>query len=87
MKTFYFVAGEQVITVRSITVLDAWMKVENKSRREPIASEFRNLPIDAFDEEGVKLFTRTWDGWNNEVLRDTYGEGYRAILDNAAALI
>jgi hypothetical protein len=84
MQTFYFVAGEQVITVQSRTVIDAWMKIEN--RNQPIAAEFRRLPIEAWTADGKLIATHDWAGWHRAVLLDTYGENFQEILDNARQL-
>lgn len=87
MSRFYFVAGEQVTSAESCSVLDAWMKIESRARREPIASEFRELPIAAHDDSGRVLATRTWSGWHDAVLRDTYGDNFRGVLAHAAELL
>ena len=86
MKTWYFVAGEQVVTVRSYTVHDAWMKVAGRTRY-PLASEFRTLPIEAYDADGIVIAKRSWQEWDEAVLRDTYGKNFRSILDHAADLL
>jgi len=87
MTKFYFAAGEQVTSADSRNVLDAWMSIANRARRQPIAREFRELPIQAFDESGKLIATRCWSGWEEAVLRDTYGDNFRAILDHAAELV
>ena len=85
--TFYFVAGEQVVTLESLTVLDAWLKFTNRARRLPVADEFRRLPIEAYDTTGAKLATRTWQGWQDELAKDTYGSNWREYADHAAELM
>lgn len=55
------------------------------SRNSPVANEFNTLPITAHDEDGNELATHTWDGWNKEVLKDTYGEKFEDVLESAAA--
>lgn len=86
MNTWYFVAGEQVITVSSRTVLDAWLKIEIRARRYPIASEFQNLLIEAYSVDGVVVAKRSWQQWHDAVLQDTYGDNFREILDAAVEL-
>lgn len=87
MTTFYFAAGEQVMTIRSSTVLDAWLALTVKAAKMPIASEFRRLPIEAMDAEGNRIEKRTWEQWQEALLRDTYGPGYQAVLKHAESLI
>lgn len=86
-ERFWFVAGEQAMGVVSISVLDAWLGIECKARSEPIASEFRTLPIEAFDSSGASLGAKTWRGWHEAVLRDTYGSRWHEHLEEAEALI
>lgn len=84
IRKFYFVAGEQVITRFSHNELDAWLGLRIASRNTPVANEFNTLPITAHDEDGNELATHTWDGWNKEVLKDTYGEKFEDVLESAA---
>jgi hypothetical protein len=83
IRKFYFVAGEQLITRRSHNELDAWLGVRIASRSTPVAKEFATLPITAHDEDGNEIATHTWDGWNREVLKDTYGEKFEEVLEAA----
>jgi hypothetical protein len=85
-KTFYFVAGEQVMTFASISVLDAWMKLERHAEKQPVACEYRELLIDACDETGNVLESHNWNGWHEALLRDTYGENWREHMDHAGSL-
>lgn len=86
-QKFYFVAGEQVITRQSITVLDAWNSLEIYAKTNPIPDEFRRLPITATDAEGQTIATRTWANWHQELLRDTYGDDFQAIANRANSLL
>jgi len=81
MLTFYFVAGEQVMTRRSYRLLDAWLSIENCKH---LASEFRELPITAYDRNGQKICTRRWAAWHDALMRDTYGSDWHRHVDNAA---
>lgn len=83
MTTFYFVAGEQVVTIASCSPLDAFLALQIRSERQPIAAEFFRLPVECFDADGNLLAKRKWQQWRQAVLLDTYGENFQDVLDNA----
>jgi hypothetical protein len=88
MSVFYFVAGEQLIRSESISILDAWMLLEQRAKHcYPVAREFRELPIAGTDCDGNVLATRSWQGWHDAVLEDTYGSNWREVLDHASSLM
>lgn len=78
-QLFHFIAGEQHIQFASHTVLDAFFKFQCYARKKPFASEFRELPIEAFDSEGNSLGKRRWAEWHEAVMLDTYGHEWREI--------
>jgi hypothetical protein len=87
LPKFYFVAGERVVTRHSRNVLDAFLSLKLYARKNPLASEFHRLPIEAVDAEGNVVGRRTWAEWDKEILRDTYGDDYDEVLENAAKLL
>lgn len=86
MKTFRFVAGEQVLTRRSTNVLDAYLGLSIWAAKHPIPREFKTPPVEAYDADGNLLGKRTWQGWHEAVLADTYGPNWRERIRHAGDL-
>ena len=87
MKTFRFVAGEQVITRRSYNMLDAYLGLSIWAVSHPIPSEFKTLPIEVYDVDGNLLGKRSWQGWHEAVLADTYGPDWKEKIQHAGELV
>lgn len=86
-KKFWFVVGEIVCGKVAYNLLDAWFKVEaaaGKCGCEFTQSE--NRTIEAYTEDGVLIATRTWDGWHNALMADTYGRDWKASIERAESL-
>ena len=86
-KKFFFVAGDQCIVKMASTLMDAWLSIEIRATNknaQPVAREFYELPIEAYDGKGKLLVTDDWKGWHDAALRDTYGDGWKQVLDVAA---
>lgn len=64
MRLFWFVAGDQAIHKSAMNMLDAWFQIEILARTKPIASEYRELPIQCFDCFGTLLACGFWDFWH-----------------------
>ncbi len=86
IATYYFVAGEQVITRSGSSPLEAWLSLENYSRRFPVAAEFRNMAIECYNVDGELVASRDWDHWHAALMHDTYGDGWREIVSHAESL-
>lgn len=82
-RTWYFVAGEQVITRASVSMLDAWLSIEQFAKRNPIAAEFRTLVIICFDDRGKEVCRKRWEQWHAALVQDTYGDNvdFERVVD------
>jgi len=86
-QLFHFVAGEQHVQFTSRNHLDAFLAFSIAANRKPFAAEFRELPIEVYDQEGNFIGTKSWGAWKNDVLRDTYGADFEAKLEESARLL
>lgn len=82
---FWFTCGEFAQSATASTLLDAWWVIERREEMGQLPAEFRTpgAKIVATNNEGETLATRTYDGWHAALLRDTYGDNWREILDSA----
>ncbi len=88
-QKYHFMAGKRRMQAVASSLLDAWLAIEIKthSSKKPIASEFRERPIEAYDQAGKLLATRTWEEWHAELMRDTYGENWRDVVARSSVLV
>lgn len=82
-----FEAGNDTVTRMSSNVLDAFLSLQNYSQRNRLPSAFFSGEIVAYDQRGVVVGRRTWQGWRDAVLRDTYGSQFSEICALAQDLV
>ena len=87
-QLFHFIAGEQHMQFASISPLDAWLNLTVYAKRNPVADEFRRLPIECYAGDSTSpLAKRTWDQWQDALMQDTYGDNWQEKLDHASELM
>lgn len=87
-RLFRFVSGDMVCSMSSVTLMDAWLKVElAKGKYGAEFTRDRNAVIVAYDAQGNVLGTRTWVQWHEMLMEDTYGADWRAVHAHAVKLM
>lgn len=82
-----FEAGGESVTRMSSNVLDAFLSLQNYAKRHRLPASFAAGEIVAYDQSGVVVGRRTWQGWRDAVLRDTYGSQFSEICARAQDLV
>jgi hypothetical protein len=85
-QLFHFVTGDQHMQRASFCCLDAFLAIEVYARTRPIACEFREKPIECYDEAGNLIGKKTWEKWHAELMQDTYGHNWQEHIDTATDL-
>lgn len=86
-QKFWFVVGEIVCGQSAYNVLDAWFKVESANGK--YGCEFtkeENRTIEAYTAGGMLVAAKTWEGWHDALMTDTYGEDWKVSVERAEAL-
>ena len=86
-QTFWFVVGEIVCGQSAYTLLDAWFKVEAANGK--YGCEFtkeENRTIEAYTADGQLVASKTWEGWHDALMADTYGKDWKESAARAEAL-